>query len=541
MELGVKFRSNAAGSVTGVRFYKGSQNTGTHTGHLWTSAGALLASVTFSGETASGWQQARFATPVAITANTTYVISYHAPAGHYSQNTNYFANAVTNGPLTALAASTSPNGVYRYGTTPAFPNASWSSSNYWVDVVFQPAASTAMTAAISTAAPKMQTGGASLSCSPNVVAAGGSFECALTGAGAEASINADGAEGVLLPAATGGRKRGSAVFRGSVAAGAPQQRVTVTASAGGLEVQDTVTVAAGNPSIVLPPDQLVQTGTPVAFKVTADSSVPAAITAPELPAGASFDASTGEFAWTPRTDQQGVYDVKFTTGNTQQSVRITVDAGKPAIEGPLSCSPGAIASVSGKWLGPNNPVEDATGASQELGGTTVTVNDVRVPVVYAGSRRVAFVCPAGQPGETLRVLVETSAGSAAAPSATMQSATPTVLATESGQGAVYHSDSGDLAAVQDVNTSGERALPGDLLTIRATGLADGLRPAVQIGGAEAEVQSVQPAAGAAGVWEVRVTVPAGAQRGDQVPVRLRVAGADGRQVESNQVTIAVGN
>ena len=61
------------GYITGIRFYKGSGNTGTHVGHLWTSTGTLLATATFSNETASGWQQVNFATPVAITAGTTYV------------------------------------------------------------------------------------------------------------------------------------------------------------------------------------------------------------------------------------------------------------------------------------------------------------------------------------------------------------------------------------------------------------------------------------------------------------------------------------
>src|SRR5262249_49540313 len=32
VELGVKFRSDVAGTVTGLRFYKGSANTGTHVG-----------------------------------------------------------------------------------------------------------------------------------------------------------------------------------------------------------------------------------------------------------------------------------------------------------------------------------------------------------------------------------------------------------------------------------------------------------------------------------------------------------------------------
>ncbi len=73
----MKFTSDISGSVTGVRFYKYAQNTGTHVGSLWTAGGTLLGTVTFTGETASGWQQATFANPIAITANTTYVVSYH--------------------------------------------------------------------------------------------------------------------------------------------------------------------------------------------------------------------------------------------------------------------------------------------------------------------------------------------------------------------------------------------------------------------------------------------------------------------------------
>ena len=37
VELGVKFKSDIDGFITGVRFYKGAANTGTHVGNLWTS------------------------------------------------------------------------------------------------------------------------------------------------------------------------------------------------------------------------------------------------------------------------------------------------------------------------------------------------------------------------------------------------------------------------------------------------------------------------------------------------------------------------
>jgi hypothetical protein len=137
VELGVKFRASQAGFVTGIRFYKGTTNTGTHIGSLWTSSGTKLASVTFAGESASGWQQATFATPVAVTAGTTYVASYYAPNGRYSVNEQYFTSATTNGSLTALLDGTDgPNGLYRYGTGGGFPSSTYLSSNYWVDVVF---------------------------------------------------------------------------------------------------------------------------------------------------------------------------------------------------------------------------------------------------------------------------------------------------------------------------------------------------------------------------------------------------------------------
>lgn len=133
--LGVKFYSDIPGFITGVRFYKGSRNTGTHVGTLWGSTGAKLASVTFSGETASGWQQANFSSPVSITAKTTYVISYLAPRGYYACDQYYSWSTVSAAPL--HVSGTSP-GVFAYGFNTRFPNGAWNRSNYWVDVVFSP-------------------------------------------------------------------------------------------------------------------------------------------------------------------------------------------------------------------------------------------------------------------------------------------------------------------------------------------------------------------------------------------------------------------
>jgi len=148
VELGVKFKPAVNGTAAGIRFYKGNTNTGTHVGHLWSASGAQLAQVTFTNETATGWQSANFATPVQLTAGTTYVASYYAPVGEYSYDSSpsdagNLSNAVTNasGDLTALASSASGgNGVYKYTSSAsgAFPSNTYANSNYWVDVLFTP-------------------------------------------------------------------------------------------------------------------------------------------------------------------------------------------------------------------------------------------------------------------------------------------------------------------------------------------------------------------------------------------------------------------
>ena len=140
-ELGLKFSSDVAGTVTGIRFYKASANLGTHVGTLWTSAGARLATATFTGETASGWQQVNFVKPVSISSNRVYVVSYHVNSGHYSADASFFSTAgVDKPPLHALPKSVAGgNGVYRNTASSAFPTVSGTGTNYWVDVVFKPA------------------------------------------------------------------------------------------------------------------------------------------------------------------------------------------------------------------------------------------------------------------------------------------------------------------------------------------------------------------------------------------------------------------
>ena len=128
------------GYVTGIRFYKGSGNNGTHAGSLWALNGTRLATATFANETALGWQQVTFASPVPVTANTVYVASYLAPMGRYSYNRGFFATqGLTNGPLYLLSDGEGGNGLYIYGAGGQMPVSTYQSTNYWVDVIFETA------------------------------------------------------------------------------------------------------------------------------------------------------------------------------------------------------------------------------------------------------------------------------------------------------------------------------------------------------------------------------------------------------------------
>ena len=116
IELGVKIRTDVAGQILGVRFYKGSSFTGSHIAHLWSSDGKLLATASFVNETSSGWQTVTFDKPVTIAAGTTYIASYYSPEGWFSSSSAGLANAVDSGPLHALKnRSGRLNGVYHNG------------------------------------------------------------------------------------------------------------------------------------------------------------------------------------------------------------------------------------------------------------------------------------------------------------------------------------------------------------------------------------------------------------------------------------------
>ena len=131
-ELGTEFRSNVSGSITAIRFWKSSSETGQHIGHIWSASGQLLASATFASETASGWQQQSLASPLAIAANTVYVVSVNSGSNaYYAATTTGLATQVINQNLSTVLGN---NGVF--GPVGQFPASTYSQSNYFRDIVF---------------------------------------------------------------------------------------------------------------------------------------------------------------------------------------------------------------------------------------------------------------------------------------------------------------------------------------------------------------------------------------------------------------------
>jgi hypothetical protein len=135
-ELGTVFTSDVGGDITAIRFWKSASESGTHTGHIWSSTGQLLATATFANETASGWQQQSLPAPLAINASTQYVVSVNTGNSFYVATNSGLASVITNQDLSTVVGN---NGLF--GAPGAFPTGSFQNTNYFRDIVFTPTGS----------------------------------------------------------------------------------------------------------------------------------------------------------------------------------------------------------------------------------------------------------------------------------------------------------------------------------------------------------------------------------------------------------------
>ena len=133
VNLGVKFQTSTAGTMTHCWFYKIATDTGTHVCTVYrVSDGSTVGTVDFADESESGWQDQAFASALNIAANEDYIVTVSHPTGNWTSNVDYFASTYTNGNLTATTSGTDYAGRYVYGASMAYP-VNDSARNYWVD------------------------------------------------------------------------------------------------------------------------------------------------------------------------------------------------------------------------------------------------------------------------------------------------------------------------------------------------------------------------------------------------------------------------
>jgi hypothetical protein len=142
IEVGMKFKVDRPGYITGVRFYKVAGMTGAHTASLWNSMGARIATAMFTSESAAGWQEVSFA-PIAVTTGAVYTVSAFMADGNYAATSSYFYTTITNEPFNVAqdgqawdGLGNGSQGMYNASGTSAYPNSSFRATNYWVDTVY---------------------------------------------------------------------------------------------------------------------------------------------------------------------------------------------------------------------------------------------------------------------------------------------------------------------------------------------------------------------------------------------------------------------
>jgi hypothetical protein len=127
VELGIKFKSDVDGKITGVRYYKVAGCAAATTGSLWAMDGTQLATGSFGPVTDNSWATLTFSSPAAVTAGTQYIASFHTTCIPILSSVS---TTFDNTPLHALG------GYFAYGPAAVFPNTPNSGTNYSADVQF---------------------------------------------------------------------------------------------------------------------------------------------------------------------------------------------------------------------------------------------------------------------------------------------------------------------------------------------------------------------------------------------------------------------
>ncbi len=400
---------------------------------------------------------------------------------------------------------------------------------------------------------------AALACNPAQVAAGETSTCEirLGSGGASGALNlavTSSAAHLRAPASVYVRTgQARARFEVTADADAPQGQATVMAQLGQNAVETALAVSPSNvPTWTAPAHQTGKPGSPVRFAARAAGvyNQPLTATASGLPPKASFDAASGDFEWLPTQGDLGTYRILFTATNSlgltsTKTVTLDIESGLPKIaqlrnaaagSAVAACTPGSMARLNGSFLTGDN------------GETHVLVNGESAAVVQALADRVDFLCPSVPAGTQLAIAVETPAGRSQPLPAVMQDVAPGILTAGSmakNQALAFIGDSLRLAAVPNFEIAGQPAVAGDTLSVLVSGIGCNedlttRQPTLTLGTQFVAINSIEPAAEAAGICRISATVPAGVY-GDSVPLTMQLLHNDGTPAASNTAFVAVGN
>jgi uncharacterized protein (TIGR03437 family) len=230
-----------------------------------------------------------------------------------------------------------------------------------------------------------------------------------------------------------------------------------------------------------------------------------------LPQGLAVDASGNLFI----ADSANNAVRAIEPGSSAPSIAAVVN-GASGQSGPVA--PGEVVVVYGSGLGPGTLTAAPSGSpTAQVANASLLFNGVAGEMLYASSRQLSAIVPAGLSGSTVTVTaVYGDIESTSSFLALAQAAPALFTASNAGSGqAEALNQNGSL------NSAANPAVAGSTVTLFATGIAAGSILSVTIQGVSAAVQSVSTTT--PGVAQISVQIPTGLTPG-AAPVALQSAG-----------------
>ena len=223
-------------------------------------------------------------------------------------------------------------------------------------------------------------------------------------------------------------------------------------------------------------------------------------------------------------------------------------------------APGSLVSIFGTSLASTSAAATTVPLSTQLGGVSVTFNNIAAPLNYVSGGQINAQLPFELTGSSTAQVVVTNNGTASAPqSVQVASIAPGIFALTGGQAVAYGNTDYQFAApagsIPGLTTHPAKIGDPQTLVILATGLgpvtppiADGVgdpttihntttHPVVMIGNVQAQWVFSGVLPGFPGVYQINVIVQPGTPTGNAVPLQIQMGGI----TTSSSTTIAVSN